>query len=56
MKLGARPSKNNYLNYKQFKEELNLKRNSEVEFDKLSALKAVKKLSMKKKEKKFSGK
>lgn len=52
VKLGARPSKNNYLNYKLFKEELNVKKNLEVEFDKLSALKALKKLSVKKKVKK----
>lgn len=52
MKLGARPLKNNYINYKQLKRELNVKKNLEVEFDKLSALKALKKLSMKKKVKK----
>ncbi|KAL4003560.1 hypothetical protein ACH3XW_8120 [Acanthocheilonema viteae] len=52
VKLGARPSKNSYLNYKQLKKELNVKKNLEVEFDKLSALKALKKLSVKKKIKK----
>uniref|UniRef100_A0A158Q6T3 RRM domain-containing protein n=1 Tax=Elaeophora elaphi TaxID=1147741 RepID=A0A158Q6T3_9BILA len=50
LKLGARPSKNKYLNYKQLKMELNEKKNLEVEFDKLSALKALKRLSVKKKE------
>uniref|UniRef100_A0A1I8EAD3 RRM domain-containing protein n=2 Tax=Wuchereria bancrofti TaxID=6293 RepID=A0A1I8EAD3_WUCBA len=52
MKLGARPPKNNYFNYKQLKEELNVKKNLEVGFDKLSALKALKKLAVKKKMKK----
>ncbi|CAG9536485.1 unnamed protein product [Cercopithifilaria johnstoni] len=50
MKLGARPLKNHYLNYKQLKRELDVKKSLKVEFDKLSALKALKKLSMKKKE------
>ncbi|EJD75619.1 transformer-2b6, variant [Loa loa] len=50
LKLGALPSKNNYFNYKQLKEELNVKKNLEIEFDRLSALKSLKKLSMKKKE------
>uniref|UniRef100_A0A915Q4U0 RRM domain-containing protein n=1 Tax=Setaria digitata TaxID=48799 RepID=A0A915Q4U0_9BILA len=50
VRLGARPLKRNYVNYKQLKEELNGKKNLENEFDKLAALKAVKKLSMKKKE------
>ncbi|VDP16946.1 unnamed protein product [Onchocerca flexuosa] len=49
VKLGARPSKNKYSNYKELKEELNVTKNLEVEFDKLSALKGLKKLSMKKK-------
>ncbi|VIO91338.1 Uncharacterized protein BM_BM2302 [Brugia malayi] len=52
MKLGARPPKNNYFNYKQLKEELNVKKNLEVGLDKLSALKALKKLAVKKKMKK----
>lgn len=56
VKLGARPSKNNYINYKQLKKELNVKKNLEAEFDKLSALKALKKLSVKKKVKKISRK
>ncbi|VDK68648.1 unnamed protein product [Litomosoides sigmodontis] len=56
MKLGAKPSRNNYVNYKQLKKELNVKKNLEPEFDKLSALKALKKLSVKKKVKRISRK
>ncbi|VDK71098.1 unnamed protein product, partial [Onchocerca ochengi] len=52
VRLGARPSKNKYSNYKQLKEDLTVMKNLEVEFDKLSALKGLKKLSMKKKVKK----
>lgn len=51
LRLGARPPKNRFINYKKLKEELNMKKHREAEFDKLSALKALKKLSLKKKAK-----
>ncbi|VDN37888.1 unnamed protein product [Gongylonema pulchrum] len=47
IKLGAQPPKSRFVNYKQLKEELSTRKLAQPEFDKLSALKAMKKLSMK---------